>query len=317
MSAETRALHARPDLRPGKPKKKYRGAFIGKGDVTVEVVSIVVITLFAAICVAPFIYVLFSSLTPYTEYIEHPTRLIPLHPTLDAYTKIIKYNLIYTGYKVTISVTLLGTALSIFLLIITGYPLSKKGLKGANVIMGMIMFTMFFGGGMIPNYILIRDLNLTNTIGALILPGCMSAFNIILMKNFIRTTIPESLEEAARVDGANDLRILFQIITPLLIPIIATMVVFISVGHWNSYFNAMIYMRDRDKWPLMLVLREIVAQNTTVVESVAQMLNDEAQAHPFTLRMASIIVTTAPILIVYPFMQKYFVTGIHLGSVRE
>jgi putative aldouronate transport system permease protein len=254
---------------------------------------------------------------PYREYIEHPTRLIPLNPTIDAYTRILNYHLIYTGYRSTLIITLAGTVLSIFLLIITGYPLSKKNLKGSGAILAMVMFTTLFNGGMIPNYILIRDIGLLNTLGALIIPGCLSAFNVILMKNFIRSTIPDTLEDAARVDGANDLRILFTIIVPLLTPIIATMLIFISVGHWNNYFSAMIYIRDRNKWPLMLVLREIVRQDTTVIESVATMLNQEAQAHPFTLKMASIIVTTLPILVVYPFMQKYFVTGIHLGSVKE
>jgi putative aldouronate transport system permease protein len=137
------------------------------------------------------------------------------------------------------------------------------------------------------------------------------------MKKNKKNTIPESLEDAARVDGANDLRILFTVIVPLLTPILATMVIFVSVGHWNNYFSAMLYIRDRDKWPLMLVLREIVSSDTTVIESVSTMMNQEAQAHPFTLRMASIIITTLPILAVYPFMQKYFVKGIHLGSIKE
>ena len=297
----------------GKSARVVRGG----SDYAIEIVSIVVIVGFAICCLAPFLYVFFVSFTPYADYIAYPTRIIPLHPSIDAYKRIMTYHLIYTGYRSTLIVTIFGTALSLFMLIITGYPLSKRNLKGGKAVMAMIMFTMFFGGGMVPNYILISQLKLMNTLGALIIPGCLGAFNVILIKNFIRSTIPESLEDSARVDGANDIRILYSIIVPLLTPILATMLIFTSVGHWNNYFSAMLYIRDRDKWPLMLVLREIVSQDTTVVASVADMLNKSEQAHPFTLKMSSIIVTTLPILVVYPFMQKYFIKGIHLGSVKE
>jgi putative aldouronate transport system permease protein len=289
----------------------------GKSDYAIEIISIIVMVLFAICCLAPFLYVFFVSFTPYADYIAHPTRIIPLKPTLDAYKRILTYHLIYTGYRSTLIVTIFGTALSLFMLVITGYPLSKRNLKGGSVVMAMIMFTMFFNGGMVPNYILIRQLGLMNTLGSLIIPGCLGAFNVILIKNFIRSTIPDSLEDSARVDGANDIRILISIIVPLLTPILATMLIFTSVGHWNNYFSAMLYIRDREKWPLMLVLREIVSADTTVVASVQDMLNKEEQAHPFTLRMSTIIVTTLPILVVYPFMQKYFIKGIHLGSVKE
>ena len=320
-SIPVRSRAPAPGLGPGRgldpmaarPTKAVRGG----SDYVIEIISIIVIVLFSLCCLAPFLYVFFISFTPYADYIAYPTRIIPLNPTLDAYKRILTYHLIFSGYQSTLIITIVGTALSLFMLIITGYPLSKRDLKGGKAVMAMIMFTMFFNGGMVPNYILIRQLGLMNSLGSLIIPGCLGAFNVILMKNFIRTTIPDSLEDSARVDGANDLRILYSIIVPLLTPILATMLIFISVGHWNNYFSAMLYIRDRDKWPLMLVLREIVKQNTDVVASVASMLNEDEQAHPFTLKMSSIIVTTLPILIVYPFMQKYFVTGIHLGSVKE
>jgi len=308
-------------LKPAGNGPKQRHKRSGKiirtaSDYSIETISIVVLTIFTLACLAPFLYVLFISFMPFGEYMANPTRIIPRAPTLDAYKRVLGYHLIFTGYRSTLTVTIIGTALSIFLLIITGYPLSKKGLKGRRFILGMVMFTMFFSGGMIPNFILIRQLGLFNTLGALIIPGSISAFNLILMKNFIQTTIPESLEDAARVDGANDIKILFIVVVPLLIPIIATMIIFISVGHWNNYFSAMLYIRDRDKWPLMLVLREIV-NSTDIIATVADMMNQEEQASPFTLQMASIIVTTVPILIVYPFMQKYFVKGLNLGSVKE
>jgi len=176
---------------------------------------------------------------------------------------------------------------------------------------------MFFNGGMIPNYILVRSLKLNNTIGALILPICISSFQLILMKNFIVQSIPESLEEAAKVDGANDLYILFRVVVPLLTPAIATMVVFSSVEYWNSYYSAMMYISSRKLWPLTLVLRELVIEGTNDVSPITEMLTSESRANPFTLKMAAIIITIVPILVVYPFMQRYFVKGISLGSVKE
>ena len=181
----------------------------------------------------------------------------------------------------------------------------------------MLLFTMFFNGGMISNYILIRGIKLQNTVWSLIIPGCISAFNLILMKNFILQSIPDALEEAARIDGANDLQVLFRIVTPLLKPAIATMIVFCAVNYWNNYFSAMLYVSDRDLWPLTLVLRELVVEDTSAVSSVTQMLTSANRSHPFTLKMAAIIITVLPILIVYPFMQKYFVKGVSLGSVKE
>lgn len=293
------------------------GLVRGKGDWVVEAISVLAIGIFAFLCLAPFVYVVFVSFMPYTEYIENPMKVIPTHFDLMAYKQILDYNLIQSGYRVTLFITFFGTLLSVFLLVISAYPLSKTSLRGHKLIMGMILFTMFFNGGMIPNYVLVRSLNLHNKIWALILPGCISAFNLILMKNFIRTTVPESLEEAAKIDGANDLRVLGSVVFPLLTPAVATMVVFCAVWYWNSYFSAMLYVTDRKLWPLTLVLRELVVEDTSAVSPVTQMLTSQNRSHTFTLKMAAIVITILPILVVYPFMQKYFVKGISLGSVKE
>lgn len=282
-----------------------------------DYVSMIVVGIFALICVMPFVYVFCVSFMPYSEYIENPLKIIPSRIDLTAYKQMLGYDLIRSGYLVTVFITIAGTALSIFLLVISAYPLSKKDLKGHRFFMGMVLFTMFFNGGMISNYILIRGIKLQNTVWSLIIPGCISAFNLILMKNFILQSIPDALEEAARIDGANDLQVLFRIVTPLLKPAIATMIVFCAVNYWNNYFSAMLYVSDRDLWPLTLVLRELVVEDTSAVSSVTQMLTSANRSHPFTLKMAAIIITVLPILIVYPFMQKYFVKGVSLGSVKE
>lgn len=285
-------------------------------DYLVEGFSIVLVGIFATLCLIPFLYVFFVSFMPFTEYLENPLRIIPSTIDLTAYRQVWGYALFRSGYRVTLTITILGTALSVFLLVISAYPLSKPELKGSKVVMALILFTMFFNGGIIPNFILIRNLGIHNTLWALILPGVISAFHLILMRNFVQVTVSESLEEAAKVDGANDIRILFTIIVPVLKPAIATMIIFSAVHYWNSYFAAMMYITDRNLWPLTLVLRELVVEDTSMVNPVSQMLTAEARSHPFTLRMAAVVITILPILAVYPFMQKYFVKGISLGSVK-
>lgn len=289
----------------------------GTSDYIFEGFCTIFVSLFAFCCLVPFLYVFFTSFMSYDEYLANPLRIIPRDFTLHAYKEILGYDLIRSGYGVTITVTLIGTVLSLFLLVISAYPLSKKHLKGRKLIMSMILFTMFFNGGMIPNYILVRRLHIFNSIWALILPGCISAFNLILMKNFILTSVPESLEEAAKVDGANDLRVLASVVVPLLKPAIAAMTIFHAVGYWNNYFSAMLYISERKLWPLILVLRELVIENTDAVSPVSAMLSAQARSHPFTLKMATIIIVIMPILVVYPFMQRFFVKGISLGSVKE
>lgn len=298
----------------GKIRKKFArdpSGFI------LEAVCIVLVTLFSLSCILPLLYVFFTSFMSYDEYLAHPLHIIPTKIDFHAYKEIFGYELIHSGYLVTLTVTIVGTVLSVFLLVISAYPLSKPNLKGRKIVMGMILFTMFFNGGMIPNYLLVRNLGIYDSLLALILPGCISAFNLILMKNFMKTMIPDSLEEAAKVDGANDLRILFKVVVPILKPAIATMTIFSAVFYWNNYFSAMMYISDRQRWPLILVLRELVVENTNAASPVTAMLSATARSHPFTLKMAAIIITILPILVVYPFMQRYFVKGISLGSVKE
>jgi len=297
-------------------RRKKNRVLRSASDYVVESVSTLVVTLLALLCLFPFVYVFFVSFMPYEEYIANPLRIIPQQFTLTAYAKVWDYALIRSAYSVSVRVTVLGTALSVFLLVISAYPLSKKQLGGRRVIMGMILFTMYFNGGMIPNYILIKAIGLHDRLGVMFIPWAIGAFNLILMKNFIAQTIPESLEEAARVDGANDLYILLRVVVPLIKPAIATMTVFCAVTFWNNYYLAMMYVSSRKLWPLTLVLRELIV-DTNNVSTVSEMLTAESRAHPFTLRMAAIVITILPILVVYPFMQRYFIKGLSLGSVKE
>ena len=200
------------------------------GDRIFSVFNHILLGFLALACIFPLFYVFMYSITPYNEYLANPLRLFPPEITLTAYKELLTFPLMKTGYFSTLFVTVIGTALNIFLLCITAYPLSKRNLKGRNIIMASITFTMFFNGGMIPNYMLVRELHLLDTYWALIFPGAISAYNLILMRNFV-SAIPSSLEEAAYIDGANELQILGRVIVPLCKPAIATFTLFHAVGH--------------------------------------------------------------------------------------
>jgi putative aldouronate transport system permease protein len=284
------------------------------GETVFDILNNTVVTIFALLCVFPFVYVLAFSLTPYNDYLANPMRLIPEHPSIQAYIQMLGMSLLHTGYRNTIIITACGTAINVFLLCITAYPLSKKRLKGRNLVMSLILFTMFFGGGMIPNYALVRSLGLINTYWALILPGAISTYNLILMRNFV-AAIPDSLEESAIIDGANEITVLFRIILPLCLPAIFTFLLFHAVGHWNAFFDSVLYISRRNLWPLMLVLRELVTEGGNMAREGME-FDLERMAQPFTLQMAAIVITVLPILVVYPFIQRYFMKGMLLGSVK-
>ncbi|CAI6084507.1 carbohydrate ABC transporter permease [Cohnella sp. JJ-181] len=284
-----------------------------RSDKAFDTVNYAVITLFALLCLFPFVYVAAYSVTPYTDYLAHPLRMIPTHVEFGAYRQIFKMSVLWTGYRNTIVITVAGVALNIFLLLITAYPLSKPDLKGRNVILLLITFTMFFNGGLIPNFYLIRSLDMYNTLWSLILPGALGAYNLILMKSFIGS-IPPSLEESASLDGANELTILARIIVPLSKPAIATFVIFHAVTQWNTFFNAIIYTSKRDLWPLMLIVRDLVVDSGGVARDVLDAGNSGVTE--FTIKMAIIIFSTLPIILIFPFMQKYFLKGMLIGSIK-
>lgn len=271
----------------------------------------ILVTLFTMACIFPFFYVAAYSVMPYSEYLQNPVKLIPSRIEFAAYRQIIKMPAIWSGYRVTILITVFGVILNIILMVLTAYPLSKKDLKGRNVILVLITFTMFFNGGMIPNFYLVKKLGLYNSILSMIIPGALSAFNLILMKNFM-SSIPESIEESAIIDGANEITILFRIIIPLSMPAIATFIIFHAVKQWNTFFSAIIYTSKRSLWPLMLILRDMVVEDGQV-----DIMDDGTTVQAFTIKMAAIIFTTLPILVVYPFLQKYFMKGILVGSIKE
>lgn len=271
-----------------------------------------VVTLICIIMLYPFLNVIAVAFSEYTEYLKNPLMILPSGFTLSAFKFVLKEGQVIVSYGNTIFVTVMGVLIGLTLITLMAYPLSRLHLKGRGVIMNIVIFSMMFSGGMIPNYYLVRSLGLIDSLWAVILPGAFSAYNMILMKNFLEA-LPDSLMEAASIDGASEPCILFKIALPLCKPILATLCLFIAVQYWNSYFTAMLYIRDRTKWTLQLVLREIVLAN------VQNGNNDPAQENyivSISIKYASLLVVMLPIMLVYPFLQKYFVKGVMIGAVK-
>ena len=298
-------------------KTESHGVFVRRGwdDHIVAAVSYTITGLFSLLCVLPFVLVIIYSFTPYELYLKNHFNFFPERLTLDAYRMVWRYQYIWSGYRNTLFIASVGTVASMALMVLTAYPLTKKGLKGQKLIMTLWIITMFFSGGMIPNYFLIRRLGLLNNLWSMILPSLLGCYNLILMRNYIES-LPSSLEEAALIDGANDVQVLFRIVLPLCLPILATLGLFTVVGYWNSYFHAVMYITKRPLWPLQLVLRELVFESGAN-EIQAGLAGEERVSAPFLLKMASIVVATLPIMLVYPFLQRFFMTGLVLGGVKE
>jgi len=262
----------------------------------------------------PFIYVIAGSFTSQEELVQRRIVLIPVKPTLAAYRLISMSRMILTGMSSSVLITVVGTLINISMTTLMAYPLSRKQLMGRSLIQKMIIFTMLFHAGMIPNYMLVRAVGLIDSYWSLWLPIAISAFNLILMRNFFQQ-IPEEIQEAATVDGCNDLQILWRIILPLSKPAIAAFSLFYAVDHWNAYFKAIMYINTPEKWPIQVWLRQIIilAQSDFAAEVSAEIL---LEAPPETVKLAVIVVACIPIMLVYPFLQKHFTKGILLGSVK-
>ncbi|TLS53822.1 carbohydrate ABC transporter permease [Paenibacillus antri] len=258
----------------------------------------------------PLLYVFSVSLTPYAEVLKNGGfTIIPRNITFEAYTAFMTDSNIPRAYGVTIFITVAGTALNLLLTTLMAYPLSRKRLPLRGPIMMFLVFTMLFNGGMIPTYLVVKATGLIDSLWSMIVPGAVHTFYLLIMKTYFEN-LPESLDEAAKVDGAGDLRILAMIVIPLSAPILATVGLFYSVGHWNEFLGAILYVGDAGKHPLQVVLRGIL--NTSQMPE----LDFERVLPTESLQMAAVILSTLPILIVYPFIQKYFTQGALLGSVK-
>lgn len=266
----------------------------------------------------PLLYVVSASFSSPSAIGNGRVYLLPVDLSLEGYTAVVTSSRVWLGFRNSVIYTVLGTTLNIAMTLLAAYPLSRKDLKGRGVIMKLFTFTMLFGGGMIPNYLLMNNLNLLNTVWVMIIPGAISVYNMIVARTYIVNSIPTELYESASLDGCTDDRYLWSIVLPLSKPIIAVLVLWYAVGHWNAYFNAMIYLKDKSRSPLQIVLREFL-----IVEDMSEAnIADNIEAYMDQLYMKNlyqyslIVVSAVPVMALYPVIQKYFVKGIMLGSIK-
>lgn len=272
------------------------------------------------IIVYPLIYILSASISDPLAVNSGRMWLFPMDITFEGYQRVFKNNEIWIGYRNTIFYTVFGTIINLIITLPCAYALSRGGLRGRGPFMAFLIFTMIFNGGLIPTYLLIRDLDMMDTIWAMVIPNAAAVWNIIVTRTFFQSSVPNELVEAAEMDGCNVFKTFLRVVLPLSMPIIAVMSLFYGVAHWNQYFNALLYMSDRELFPLQLYLREILVLN----EMSASMMMDEevmkAVAEQARLsdiiKYAVMIIASLPLLIVYPFVQRYFVKGVLIGSLK-
>lgn len=264
----------------------------------------------------PLLFTVSASFSDPSKVLGGEVWMLPKGFNVDAYANILKNDRIWTGYGNSILYTVVGTVINIIMTILAAYPLSRPDLPLRNGIMVLITLTMFFGGGLIPTYLLVRDLGMVDTMWALIVPGAIATYNLIVMRTYFQSSIPWELQEAAHMDGCTNWRLLFSIILPLSKPILAVMVLFYAVGHWNSFFGALIYIREEARYPLQLVLREILLISQSAQVDGGSVGLEKQILLAESIKFAVIIVSSLPVLIMYPFVQKHFVKGVMIGSVK-
>lgn len=300
-----------------KSKKTGRGT-TGLSDRTSDIILVVICILIILIIAYPLYYVLIASVSnPYDVY-AGKTFFLPSEFTLDGYKAVFADNSIVTGYINTIKYTIIGTIFSVVLIYLTAYPLSIKDLPGRKFFSIFFIITMYFGGGLIPTYLIVKDTGLINNMWALFLPGGVAVGNMIIVRNFFENSIPKEMIEAAEIDGASKWTTFIKIVVPLSRSIMAVMVVFSMVAYWNDWFTAMIYLPDPNKYPLPLVLRNVLIKSSASASQASTISGGYAELNKLTelIKFSSMIVAAVPMLVIYPFVQKYFEKGFMAGAVK-
>ena len=290
-------------------------------DIIFDTVIFIVLTLILFIVAYPLYWVIISSFSDPTAVSAGKVLLRPIGFTLKGYAEVFKNSQVMRGFFNSIVITFVGVCVNLAVTLPTAYALSRDNFSGKKPITVFYMITMFFGGGMIPTYLVVKNMQLLNTIWALVLPGCLSVYNMIVARTFFKSNISEELYEAGEIDGCTQSRFFFQIALPLSKAIIAIMVLYYGVGHWNSYFSALLYISDQDKYPLQLVLRNILITNQTALSqtattAAARAALQEQQQLIDVMKYSLIIISSVPVLIMYPLVQKHFVKGVMIGSVK-
>lgn len=291
-----------------------------KADRIFNIINTTVLSILLLLVLYPLIYVVSASVSDPDMVNAGKMWLWPRGLNFEGYTRVFQDRQIWIGYRNTILITLIGTAINLLMTVTAAFSLSRKDFYGRNVITAIFTFTMFFSGGLIPSYLLVRTLGMRDTIWALIIPGAASMYNIIIARTFFQTNIPFELQEAASIDGCSIIKLFISIILPLSAPILAVLSLFYGVGHWNSFFSALIYISDKNLYPLQLILREILIQN----QMSAEMMKDGEQIEMMakqakiaeSIKYSVIIVSTLPVLVAYPLLQRFFMQGIMVGAIK-
>ena len=293
--------------------KKYR---VGQRS-TLDIVIAVILGFMTLAAVFPFYQVVLLSFADMASYAKHPLYLLPYCFDLTGYKTIFEDPMFFTSLGVTLFITLVGTSLNMFLSVMGAYVLSRKYLMGRKVILNLIIFTMLFNGGLIPTYLAIKNLKLVNTVWAMILPCGISTYYLIIMKNYFMS-LPDSLLEAARLDGANEWSILTRVVLPISVPFMATFILFYAVERWNEWYLANLYINKSALYPLQTYLRNVLISMSNTLNDIAkQFMQGHAKVNSTAVQMATIVVATVPILCVYPFVQRHFVKGVMVGGIKE
>lgn len=298
---------------PRRPRRRVvsdRPAWMGRPAVHVQALKAIVIAFIVVVMLYPFVYIIAMS---FASRDAQTSGFLPTSFSLDAYEAILSGDIVTRSLLISAFVTIVGTTLSLVFTVTMAYGLSRtRQVPGTRAILLIVVFTMFFGAGIIPNYLLMKNLGLLNTLWSLILPGLISAFNMVVVRNFFMS-IPASLVESARIDGASDFRILWKIILPLSRPVLAVVGLFYAVGYWNSYFNALLYINDSNLWPVQVVLNQYVIQGSVLTDIIG---SDVPTPPSQSVQMAVVVLATLPILIVYPFIQRHFTKGMLTGAIK-
>ena len=293
-----------PQVLPGSKRRKPFDWF--------NLINVIILGFLALLIILPFYYILVVSVVSEAEY-NTSTLLYPVKPVIDHYRTIILHSGLLNAFKNSLTVVVIGVTYNMFLTIFMSYGLSKKEFPGRAIIFNLVIFTMYFSGGLIPFYLVVRNLGLRDSLFAIILPSGMNIFYVIILKNFMQQ-LPAEMEESAKLDGAGPLRILLQIVLPMVMPAIATLILFFTVDRWNEWFNSMIFLNSKSKYTVQLMLREILYTGSTL-----QNVPTDISYKPFGegIKAASVVVVMLPVMCVYPFLQKYFVKGIMIGAIKS
>ena len=278
---------------------------------SLDIIIVTILIIYAFLIIFPFWNAFVISISTEHAYLNSNILLWPTEIDFSAYQRVFNSNQLWSGFGITMILLIGGTIYQLFFTVITGYALSRKNWTGKNLVMNMILVTMFFGGGMVPYYCLIRDLGMMNTIWVMIIPGAIDTFNMLLMRNYF-ASLPAEMEESAKIDGANDIIIFVKVFLPLSLPMLATVGLFFAVGNWNSWYNAMLFIPDNKKiWPLQMVLKTMITKVSSTIET-GTVTEDFSEG----LTMASIFFTIVPMMCFYPFLQRFFVKGIVVGAIK-